>query len=111
MTVSQLCESIGGKIIAAADASDNLIKGGYTCDFLSFVIGKAKSEDAWITVIGNVNTIAVASLADVGCIILAEDSPLDEDAKDKAEMVGIPVISSSKNSFELSVELGKLLGM
>ena len=35
-------------------------------------MSKAPENGAWVTVMGNKNTLAVASLADVSCIILAE---------------------------------------
>ena len=44
----------------------------FCCDLLSIAMSKAPENGAWVTVMGNKNTLAVASLADVSCIILAE---------------------------------------
>ena len=41
-------------------------------------MGKAPAGCAWITVMGNVNSIAVATLADISCIILADSVELDK---------------------------------
>lgn len=111
MNVNELSRALNGTIIAGVGGADREITGGYCCDFLSFVIGKAKENDAWITVIGNLNTIAVASLADVGCIILAENSPLDDDAKVKANDENIPVIRCENTAFYLCAKVAKLLGL
>ena len=38
-------------------------------------MGRAQEGDAWFTVMGNVNAVAVAVLADTACLVLTEDSP------------------------------------
>jgi hypothetical protein len=40
------------------------ITGGYTGDLLSWVMGRASCGNAWITIMSNINIIAVASLLD-----------------------------------------------
>lgn len=62
--------------------------GGYCGDLLSWVMGRAQEGDAWFTVMGNVNAVAVAVLADTACLVLAEDSPLDDDARQRAAAPG-----------------------
>ena len=109
MTVAEMNEKLGTEIVVNAGETDRSVTGGYVCDFLSFVIGKAASGDAWITVMGNVNTVAVASLCDVACILLAENTPLDDAAKEKAEQNGIPILRSEKTAYRLAVELSRLL--
>ena len=47
------------------------INGAYIGDLLSWVMGKAESGNVWITIMYNINVIAVATLADVSCIVLA----------------------------------------
>lgn len=49
-----------------------------------------------MTVMGNVNAVAVAVLADTACIILTEDSPLDPEAKAKAEARASPSCAAVK---------------
>ena len=56
----------------------------YIGDLLSWVMGRAKADDAWITIMSNVNILAVASLADTACIILAEGVTVEEDIKSTA---------------------------
>lgn len=43
--------------------------------------GRAPQNSAWVTVMGNVNAVAVAVLADTACIVLAENAPLDGEAR------------------------------
>ena len=87
MTVEQLAENLRLQTLVAGDGSRE-VTGGYCGDLLSWVMGRAQAGDAWLTVMGNVNAVAVAVLADTSCIVLAEDSPLDEDARARAEAQG-----------------------
>ena len=58
---------------------------------------------------GNINAIAVAFLADCACIVLCENSTLDKDAKDKAELQDICVLSSEEDAYTLANKLGKII--
>ena len=69
MTVRDLAERLQLKILAGEDATDRDVQGCYTGDLLSWVMGRAQEGDAWLTVMGNINAIAVATLADTACII------------------------------------------
>ena len=68
-------------------------------------MGKAPSDSVWVTVMGNKNTLAVASLADVACIVLAEGVALDEGTLKKAEEEGIAVLSTDLPVFDIALEI------
>ncbi len=85
------------------------ITGGYTGDLLSWVMGRASCGNAWITIMSNINIIAVASLLDFSCIILAENAEVDPSVVSIAAEKKINLLRSAKNSFELCSELGRLL--
>ena len=51
---------------------DREIGGVYIGDLLSWVMGRASADDAWITIMSNINVVAVASLADAACVLFAE---------------------------------------
>ena len=78
-------------------------------DLLSWVMSRIKENDVWLTVMGNINSIAVCVLSDCASILLTENAPLDDDARLKAESIGIPVLQSEKSAYELAVEISKLL--
>lgn len=82
MTVGDIKEKLGLKALCEnEDSLSREVTGGYCGDLLSWVMSRAKAGDAWMTVMGNVNSIGVAALADIACIILTESAPLDEDAR------------------------------
>ena len=85
------------------------LDGCYVGDLLSWVMGRAGENNIWITVMGNVNSIAVAKLADIGCIVLCEGSHLDADAKKQADANGILVFSSSLPAYPLALKVQEFL--
>lgn len=109
MTVSDLITALSLEVLVEGDTS-RAVTGGYCGDLLSWVMGRAQSGDAWITVMGNVNAIAVCVLADTACLILSDASPLDEAAKQRAAAEEITVLRSDKTTYELAVALSRLLG-
>lgn len=106
--IKNICEKINAKVLAGNDYMDREVNGVYICDLLSWVMSHAKKGDAWITVMSHANVIAVASLLDLGCIIVPEDIQMDQDALKKADEEGIPVMSTSMNAYDIAVELSKL---
>ena len=88
---------------------DREVTGGYAGDLLSWVMGRASSGDAWITIMSNTNIVAVATLADPACIILSEGVEPDEGTLDRAEAQGVNLLSSEKDTFALSAEISRLI--
>lgn len=108
MKVKELTEKLGLSVLTQGDLEKECT-GCYSGDLLSWVMSRAKENDVWLTVMGNVNAVAVAVLTDCACIILTENSALDEDAKKRAEMQKVTILRSDKNAYELSVLISKLI--
>lgn len=108
MTVRELIAQIPFEMLVEGDL-DREISGGYTGDLLSWVMGRAKSGDAWLTVMGNVNAIAVCVLADVSCLILCENAALDDAARTRAELEGVTVLRSAATAYALAGALHTFL--
>ena len=108
MKIKELAEKLNLKVLTPYD-EDREITGCYSGDLLSWVMSKAKEGDVWLTVMGNINAVAVAVLTDCACIVLTENATLDEQAEIKAELQGVCFLQSEKNAYELSVEISKLI--
>ena len=108
MKIKDLAEKLNLKVLTPYDEEKN-VTGCYSGDLLSWVMSRAKEGDVWLTVIGNVNAVAVAVLTECACIVLTENAALDEQAKIKAEMQGVCFLQSDKNAYELSVEISKII--
>ena len=94
MDIKTLKEKLDLTLICGDDL-DRPVTGCYCGDLLSWVMSRAQEGDAWLTVMGNVNSIGVAVLADVACIILTENAALDEDALKRAEQNGVIILTSN----------------
>ncbi|HCA04429.1 MAG TPA: hypothetical protein DEO32_00875 [Ruminococcaceae bacterium] len=108
MTVQEFAEKLDLKILTG-DELDREINDCYIGDLLSWVMGRAPADSAWLTVMGNINSIAVATLADVSCIVLVENAPLDENARQKAEIHGVNILSTEENSYNVAKKLSALI--
>lgn len=108
MTVNDLCNFDGFSPLTLPDG-DREINGVYIGDLLSWVMGKAQSDNAWITIMSNINTLAVATLTDVACVILAEGVTLEDDVKSAAEAKGINVIISELSAYDTAITLNKAM--
>ncbi len=85
------------------------IDGVYIGDLLSWVMGRAESGNLWITIMSNVNVAAVASLADISAVILAEGVTLEEDVKKVANEKGINILSSDSSAYEIALRIKDIL--
>lgn len=85
------------------------ITGVYCCDLLSLVMGKAPAGCAWVTVMGNVNAVAVASLAEIGAVIIAGGAAVDPVAVKKAQENGVNLFCCETPIFETARTLDRAL--
>ena len=85
------------------------VKGAYVGDLLSWVMGRACSDNVWITIMSNVNIVAVATLADTSCILLAEGVIPEADVLDTAMAKGVNILSSKLSAFELASKISHLV--
>lgn len=77
----------------------------FCCDMLSVAMGKAPADSVWVTVMGNKNTLAVASLTDVACIVFAESVTPDKDTISQAEKEGITLLSTGLPIFDIALKI------
>ena len=108
MTVKEIAARLALTPICVGD-DEKCVTGCHIGDLLSLVMSKAQSGDAWITIQGNINVPAVASLTDCAMVILAEGIKLDENAQKRAEQEGIAIYSSPESAFELACKIKECL--
>lgn len=107
MTVNELITSLSLIPVTVPDG-DREVEGVYIGDLLSWVMGRAQADHAWITIMSNLNIVAVATLADVSCIILAEGVTLDDTVKNTAASKGVNILATDKTAYETAKRLSEL---
>lgn len=108
MDIKELKEKLDLTLICGDDL-ERKITGCYCGDLLSWVMSRAREGDVWLTVMGNVNSIGVAVLADVACIVLTENAAFDDDALKRAEQNGVVVLRTPKNTYQTAAEISRLI--
>ena len=107
MTVTDLMNALHLTSVTLPDG-EREVEGVYIGDLLSWVMGRAQSGNAWLTIMSNLNIVAVATLSDVSCIILCEGVTLDENVRNTAEAKGINVLATERTAYETAKHLAEL---
>ena len=107
MTVTELQSALALTPVSLPEG-DREVEGVYIGDLLSWVMGRAQSGDAWLTIMSNLNIVAVATLSDVSCIILCEGVTLDENVRNTAEAKGINVLATEGTAYQTAKHLAEL---
>lgn len=105
MTVKELADRSGFEAVNLGDGLEREITTPFCCDLLSIAMSRAPSGCAWVTVMGNMNTLAVAALTDAAAVILAEGAALDEAAAKKAADQEITVLKTEEPIFEAALKI------
>ena len=108
MTVQQLAARPEFTLLHLGDLNPELTRV-FTCDLLSVCMSKASAGCVWVTVMGNMNTVAVATLADAACIVLAENAAIPEECIRKAADEGVAVYRCDEPIFETAKRIDALL--
>lgn len=108
MTVQELIQALELIPFHLADP-DRPATGGYCGDLLSWVMGNAPADGAWMTIMSNVNVAAVAALTDVACVILTEGVTPDAPLLTRAQSQGINLLGTGLSTYECALRLGTLL--
>ena len=106
MTVNEIVKAMSLEVIHLG-SKNAVITEPYCCDLLSVAMGNAPAGCAWCTVMSNMNTLAVASLADAACIILCGSAHVDDNMKMKAVSQDITLLRTDKPIFDTALEVYK----
>ena len=109
MTVKELSEKLQLTLLTNDTDTSKEVTGGFCSDMLSYVMGKSEEGQAWITIQGHNNIIAVAALKELACIILADGVKAEAETLESAKNQNVTVLSSNDRSFILAGKLYELL--
>jgi len=108
MTVEEFAKKFGYDVLCMP-RPQRIVNGGYAGDLLSWVMGRLNEDDAWVTIMSNVNVVAVATLADPSVIILSEGVTPDEGVIDRALTQNVNILRSSKTTFDVCSDINSVL--
>ncbi len=108
MKIQELATSLGFDIITLP-SPDAEVNGCYIGDLLSWVMGRAEEGNVWITIMTNINIVAVASLSCVSAITVAEGLEIPDDIISAANAQNVNILRSKLPTFETALAVGRLV--
>jgi hypothetical protein len=109
MDLESIVKALNLKVRSGADKLKTEVRGGYTGDLLSDVMGCSEEGDIWVTRQVHQNIVAVASLKDHAAIVLVQGIEPAPDTLEKAVKEEIPIMVSELSAFEVTGKLYNLL--
>ena len=99
MRVVEIIDKIEGNVVTKLQDAE--FTDIYAGDLLSHVMGHAKENNMFLTIMSNMNSIAVASLLDLPVIVFAEGVMPTEEMINKADEESIVLVSTKLNVVEV----------
>lgn len=109
MTVGELVPALGLRRLTQGGDLTRPVQGGYCGDLLSWVMGRAGADGAWLTIMSNRNVAAVAEMADLSCVILCEGVTPDPELQTRAEAENLALLGTEEDTFSTAGRLYALL--
>lgn len=110
MKIDDIVKALKGERLTAAEVGASTdIESAYTGDLLSDVMANAPDGSILITIQAHKNSVAVASLAGIGAILLCNNRKAPSDMVEAAEKEGIAILRTTENPFQASCRVGALL--
>lgn len=109
MTVDQLQQNPALIRLNDGGNGDDEVSTVYCCDLLSCVMGSAPAGCVWVTVMNNINTLAVAALTDCAAVVLANGVQADTALVAKAVQQGITLYACDMPVFETALLVHKMI--
>ena len=109
MTIQNLIDSGIFEVVHAGEETDREIRDVFCCDLLSIAMSKGSEDAAWVTVMGNINTLAVMTLTDMACIVLAEGASMDEFGLAKAKEEGFAILRTEEPVFKAALKIHEMI--
>ena len=105
MTLSEMIDRYGLTVYAPPVDGILKVSYGYASDLLSDVIANAGRDCVWVTMQTHTNILAVASLKDVGAIVIVSGHKPGDDTVATARQKGICVLGTGMPAFEMCGKL------
>ena len=109
MTLTELREALNLSVFCEGADPQRPVAGGYCGDLLSWVMGRAQADSAWITIMSNRNVAAVAAMADLSCVVLSEGVRPEEELLARARTEGLALYGAQEDTFTLAGRLAEAL--
>ena len=105
LTVNDIACSIDARVLCGS--TEKSFHGVYVGDLLSRAMSRVEFDNIWVTIMSNVNVIAVATLTEPAAIVLAEGVIPSYDVIKSAVDQGVSVLTSPLSAYEICVRINR----
>ena len=109
-------EEVVGKLSAevlnkAAGFEEALVGGVIVCDWMSDVLVVDTENQFLVTSLATDQAVRTAHLIDASALIICNGKVISESMKRIAATTGVNLIGTGEGKFEISVKIGKIMGL
>lgn len=109
MKLAHIVDQLALDTLTPASAVTGEVTGAYCGDLLSHVLANAAAGDLWITIQHHTNIVAVAQVAGLKAVVIADSRRPKDETIERAAEGGIVLLGSRKSAFEIAGQLHTLL--
>ena len=109
MILKDVIHQLGLEILVESPRLEERVRGGYTSDLLSDVIGRAREGELWITLQTHQNIVAVAKLKEIAGIIIVGGRRPEPETLEKAGKENVAILRTDDPAYIISGRLFSLL--
>ena len=109
MTVQDIVSQLNLTVCSGQEGLQREVKGGYTSDLLSDVMGHIEEGMLWITMQTHQNILAVATLKDASAVLIVNGTSPDDETLQKGREEAVPLLGTTRTAFEASGMIYRLL--
>ena len=108
MNLKEIVDQLSLEVCAAEEKLDVEVTGGYASDLLSYVMGRAKEGNVWVTMQSHVNVVAVAGLVNLAGVIITEGTRPEPATLEKANQEHVPILATRLTTYTMAGKLYEL---
>lgn len=101
MTIEKVLSDVRFNLVYGVNVETTNVDGYYIGDLLSFVMGKAKKGQLWLTVQTHPNIVAIASLLELSGVVVVEGAEIPEETVLLAKENGVTLIQAACDAVEV----------
>ncbi len=109
MNVNEVIEKLRLENVSCSGDLEAKISGCFAGDLLSLAMSSVDKGNIWVTVQTNLNILAIASLTEASCIIVAASMNISDTVIEKAKEEDICLLRSDKGVYELCNLIGSII--
>lgn len=109
MTVQDLANELGWKLLAGSSGTGKEVEGCFAGDLLSWVMSHGRPGQVWLTVQDSDTALAVAVQTQFSAMALVGNVQPGEAALRQAEQWGVPLYSCKENLYEAAAAVYETL--